>query len=157
MSVEGFSSELDRALARPDASALARRIDAYAAYFAESGGEGEWSEDQAEAFAEITSCYREDPDEALAYVILGASRSDDPEFVRFLGCGPLEDLLHGPTEKMIARVVAEARKSARFRWLLSNPFKVAVSAPTWAAIEAFRITGPHEEPALETMPASYFS
>ena len=57
---------------------------------------------------------------------------------------------------MIQRIVAEARKSARFCWLLSTPFKVAVSESAWRAIEPFRITGHHEEPALDTMPKEYF-
>jgi hypothetical protein len=29
-----------------------------------------------------------DPEKALAYVLIGASRTDNAEFLRFLGCGP---------------------------------------------------------------------
>ena len=96
MADKNFSSELDVALARSDIDELTPRIDAYAAYFAESNREGDWSEAQADAFSDICSCYSDDPDKALAYVVLGASRSNDPEFVRFLGCGPLEDILREP-------------------------------------------------------------
>ena len=96
--------------------------------------------------------YNDDPEQALAYVILAVARVDDADFLRLMGCGLLEDVLRNPSDEILQRVVAQARKSARFRWLLSCPFKVAVSANAWDAIEAFRITGPHEEPALDTLP-----
>ena len=150
MGNKAYHDELERALARPDAEQMCRQLDAYAAYY-ENGG-GEWPEEHADAFGEIISCYHDDPEKAFAYVILGASRSDHPRFVGGLGCGPLEDVLQDPSEELLARVVAEARKSARFRWLISNPFRVAVSTRAWEAIEKFRITGPHEEPPGDKLP-----
>ena len=129
---------------------MIRQIDAYADYF--SRGAGDWPDDCAGDFEEIVTCHHDDPEKALAYVVIAASRTDDAHFLGYLGCGPLEDLLRDPSDELIERVVAEARKSARFRWLLSNPFKVAVAEKSWAAIEQFRITGPHEEPSLDTLP-----
>lgn len=85
-------------------------------------------------------------------MVIAASRSDDPEFLGYLGCGPLEDVLRDPPAELLDRIVAEARKSARFRWLLSNPYKVAVPARVWSAIEKYRVTGPHEEPSADTLP-----
>ena len=156
MAAKSFSSELDIASARSDSDDMIRTIDAYAAYWVETDGASDWPEDQEDAFGQICGGLNDDPNKALTYVVLGASRSDHPGFIACLGCGPLEDILREPSEEMIQRIVAEARKSARFRWLLSHPFKVAVSEAAWLAIERFRITGPHEEPPLETMPTSYF-
>ena len=150
---KSFSSELERALARPDAEKLIRQIDAYAAHIA--SGDADWPGQFADDFGEILDSHYEDVEKVLAYVVLGASRSNNPDFVNLLGCGTLENLLENPSAEMIARIVAEARKFARFRWMLSSPFKVAVSEAAWRAIEPFRITGPHEEPPPETMPPRY--
>lgn len=129
---------------------MCRALDEYANYF-ERGG-GEWPEELEDAFDDIISCYHDDPEKAFAYVIIGASRSDNPQFLGLLGAGPLEDILDDPSDDLLERVVAEARKSARFRWLLSNPFKVAVAARVWDAIEKFRMTGPREEPSHDKLP-----
>jgi hypothetical protein len=150
---ESFSSELERALA-PDVEKLIRQIDAYAAHIAT--GDNEWPEDHADDFCEILDSHRDDVEKALAYVVLGANRSDNADFVNVLGCGTLEDILRSPTDELLDRIVAEARRSPRFRWMLNSPYEVAVSKAAWKAIEPFRQTGPHEEPQLETMPKSYF-
>lgn len=149
MSGKGYSDELERALARPDAPQMCRDLDANAEHH-ERGGE--WMEEYAEAFSEIISCYHDNPEKAFAYVILGASRSDNAGFLGLLACGPLEDVLDNPSGELLERVIAEAQKSDRFRWLLSHPFKVAVAPRAWDAIEKFRITGPHEEPAAGRLP-----
>jgi hypothetical protein len=145
-----YSDEVERALARPDADKMVKQLDAYADYFAR--GAGEWPDEYADDFGEIITCHFDDPEKAFAYVILGASRTDDPVFLAQLGCGPLEDVLENPSPELLDRIVAEGRKSARFRWLLSHPFKVAISERAWEAIEKFRITGPHEEPSYDTLP-----
>jgi hypothetical protein len=150
MGENAYLDELDRALARPDADQMCRDLDAYAEYY--ENGCGEWPDEYADAFGEIISCYHDDPKKAFAYVILGASRSDHPAFLGALGCGPLEDVLGCPSEELLDRIIAEARKSARFRWLLSHPFKVAIGPRSWDAIEKFRITGPHEEPSADKLP-----
>ncbi|MDE2563723.1 MAG: hypothetical protein KGL48_15890 [Sphingomonadales bacterium] len=149
MSKKAYLDELERMLTRPDADHMCRELDAYAEH-AKRGGE--WPDEYAEAFGEILSCFHDDPEKAFAYVILGASRSDDPVFLALLGCGPLEDVLHNPSNELLERIVAEARKSDRFRWLLSHPFKVAIAPKAWEAIENFRITGPHEEPSAGKLP-----
>lgn len=150
MSKKGYTDELQAALARPDANEMMRQLDAYAHHLA--SGAGEWPDEHADDFGEIISCYSDDPEKAFAYVVIGASRSDDPRFLGQLGCGVLEDLLRDPTDQLLGRIVAEARKSARFRWLLSCPFKVAVPDRVWAEIEVFRMTGPHEEPSDDMLP-----
>lgn len=150
MSDKTYHDELEKALARPDADQMCRQLDAYAEHYQEGGGE--WPEESADAFGEIILCYHDNPEKAFAYVVLGASRSDDAGFLAGLGCGPLENILEDPSEELLQRIVAEARKSSRFRWLLSNPFKVAIAERAWDAIERFRITGPHEEPAHDKLP-----
>ena len=144
------SRELERAVARSDYEKLCAQLDAYIVYF--SSGEGEWPEDKADDFSEIVGSGFDDQEKAFAYVILGADRTDDAAFLGYLGCGVLEDILRDPSEEMLARIVAEAKSSARFRWLLSNPYKVAVAERAWTAIEGVRFTGPHEEPSDRLLP-----
>jgi len=151
MSEKTYINELERALARPDAVQMCRQLDAYAKYHENEAGE--WPEEAAVDFSEIITCYRSDPEKAFAYVILGASRSDHPGFLASLGCGPLEDVLEDPSDELLKRIVTEARGSARFRWLLSNPFKVTIAARAWNAIEGFRIGGPHSEPSGDKIPS----
>ena len=155
MSGKGYSDELERALARSDAGKMIRQIDAYADYFAD--GAGDWPDEYSDDFEEIVGCHHDDPEKALAYVVIAASRSDDARFLGYMACGPLEDVLRDPPADLVGRIVAEARKSARFRWLLSNPYKVAIAESAWEAIEKYRITGPHEEPADETLPPRQLS
>ena len=150
MSHQGYSDELQRALARSDADKMIQQLDGYARYF--ERGAGDWPDDDPDDFTEIVTCHHDDPEKALAYVVIAASRSDDPHFLGYLGCGPLEDVLRDPSPELLKRIVAEARKSARFRWLLSHPFRIAVADRAWEAIEKFRITGPHEEPSDDTLP-----
>lgn len=142
-----YTDELQLALARSDAQQMCELIDAYAAHY-----ESDWSAEHADDFGEIITCHWDDPDKALAYVVLAAARTDDAAFIGMMACGPLEDILRNPSSEMLDRIVAEARRSARFRWLLSHPFKVAVSSNSWDAIKGFRTTGPHDEPASDTMP-----
>jgi len=150
MGKQGYSTELQRALARADAAKMCQQVDAYANYFAR--GAGDWPDDNADDFEEIVGCHHRDPEKALAYVVIAASRSNDAEFLGYVGCGPLEDILRDPSAELLGRVVAEARKSARFRWLLSHPFKVAIAARAWEAIKGLRTTGPSEEPSPDTLP-----
>ncbi|GAA4714715.1 hypothetical protein H9L13_04880 [Sphingomonas lutea] len=93
-----------------------------------------------------------DAEKALAYVIIAASRTDDANFLLFLGCGPLENLLFYASPELMRRIIAEARRSARFCWLLSCPYKIAIDQAVWEQIKPFRQTGEHEEPSLETLP-----
>ena len=150
MSANTYSDETERALARLDAEQMRRQLLAYAKYNAD--GTGDWPQALADDFDEITTCHFDDLEKALAYVIIAAFQSDDAKFLGLMACGNLENVLCDPTSELLERIVAEARKSARFRWLLSHPFKVAVAPKAWEAIERFRITGPHEEPSADALP-----
>ena len=150
MSAKAYLGELERALARSDADQMRRQLAAYADYY--SSGSGDWPEELADDFEEIISCHDDDPDKAMAYVAIAVSESDDAGFLGLMGCGNLENVLRDPPLELLERIVTEAHKSARFRWLLSHPFKIAISERAWDAIEPFRITGPHEEPLSDTLP-----
>ena len=151
MSVGTYFDELERALARPDADQMRQQLLDYAKYYA--AGAGDWPDELADDFDAINTCHFDNPEKAFAYVVIAASQSDDAGFLSLMACGNLEDVLCEPTPELLDRIVAEARKSARFRWLLSHPFKVAVADQVWEAIEPFRVTGPHEEPSYDTLPA----
>lgn len=151
MRKETYSDELEVALARPDVDRLCQNLDAYIGHLV-SENDGEWPDEHVDTFGEIISGVDDDPERALAYVVLASSRTDDAGFLALMGCGPLEDLLRDPSDQLLQRVVAEGRRSDRFRWLLSHPFKVSIAPRAWAAIEKFRITGPHEEPSDDTLP-----
>jgi hypothetical protein len=150
MDQKGYFDELERALARPDADQMRKQLLAYAEYHAQ--GAGDWPEDWADDFGEIISSHFDDPEKSFAYVIIALSQSDDVAFLGLMACSNLEDVLHNPSAELLERIVAEAPKSVRFRWLLSHPFKIAIAQRAWDAIEPFRITGPHEEPLADTFP-----
>ena len=133
MTDDHAGTELDRALARPDAAKLIRQIDIYIGHF-KSGVDG-WPEEIADDLDEVLRSGGDDPDKALAYVVIAASRTDDESFLAFMGAGPLEDALERPTGEFLNRVVQEARRSKRFRWLLSVPYREAVSDDAWYAIK----------------------
>ncbi|HEX5257639.1 MAG TPA: hypothetical protein VFW35_02530 [Sphingomicrobium sp.] len=149
MSDKSFSNELERALARPDAEELIRQIDVYIEYDRKGGGE--WPDEISDDLSEVLES-GDDPDKALAYLMFAAARTDNPKFLAFMAAGPLENALHDPSYEFLERIVAEARKSARFRWLISVPYKVAIAKSAWEAIKEFRITGDHEEPMGESLP-----
>ena len=145
-----FASELERALAREDAQKLIRQIDAYIAY--NEAGAGDWPEEIADDLGEVIDADARDPDKALAYVAIALDRTDDPDFIGFMGASVLENALEVSDPKFLARVIMEAMKNRRFQWMLSFPYRVAISEPAWEAIKSFRITGEHEEPAFDTFP-----
>jgi hypothetical protein len=151
---KSFTNELERALARPDAEELIRQIDAYIEYF--DRGAGEWPDEIADDLSEVLESSG-DPDKALAYVMIAAARTDDAKFLAFMAAGGLEDALADPGDEFLERIVAEARKTPRFRWLLSVPFRVAISKEAWDAISNFRLTGDHEEPMGDSLPPRPFA
>ena len=143
-------TELERALAREDAQSLISHVDARSEYF--SAGAGEWPKESAVHFGQDLCFFYGDDEKVLAFVVIAAARSNNVDFLQFVGAGLLEAVLCDPSPTLLNRIVVEARRSARFRWLLSIPFKVAVSPPAWKSIEEVRITGPHQEPAADTLP-----
>jgi hypothetical protein len=133
MSEKSFSNELERALGRPDSDELARQIDVCHDHY--RAGLPEWTDQTSADLGAIADASLDDPDKTLAYVMLAASRYDDADFLGFVACGPLENMLVNPSPDVVERVVTEARKTPRFRWMISIPFRHAL-APE--ALEAIR-------------------
>jgi hypothetical protein len=150
MSAKTYLNELERALARPDADQMRRQLAAYADY--NSHGIGNPPIELADDFEEVIWCHENDHDKSLAYVVIAASEIDDAEFLGLMGCSNLENVLRDPRPERLERIVREARRSARFGWLLSYPYKVAIAERAWDAITPFRITVPHEESGSDTLP-----
>ena len=151
MAEESFPNEIERALARPDADKLVRQIDLYIAY--DRSGAGDWPDDISDDLAEVLDADSRDPDKALAYVMIGLTRTEDAGFIGFLGASLLENSLESCSQEFLDRVTNEAKTNPRFRWMLSFPYRVAISEPAWEAIKEFRITGEHEEPSADTIPS----
>ena len=79
----------------------------------------------------VMSAHWHDPERGLAYVMLAMAEYDDPEFLGLMSAGLLEDLLQDPTLEFVDRIAAEARKTARLRWMLGVPFKHAIADWVW--------------------------
>ena len=122
MSDKAYCSELERALARPDLTDLQRQLATYKQYQG-----ADWPDDANDDMTAIMTAHWNDPDRGLAYVVLAAAHYDERPFLFFIAAGPLEDLLHDPSEEMLGRIVAEARKSPRFRWMLAGVWLHAIS------------------------------
>jgi len=142
MSEKSFSNELGRALSRPDAVHLARHIQVY--YDNYRAGQPEWSDEESEALSAIMNASLDDPDKTLAYVMLAAANYDDGDFVGYVACGLLENLLRNPSNEILDRVVAEARKTPRLRWMLSIPFQHALAPEALEAIKPFLVDADQE-------------
>jgi hypothetical protein len=143
MSDKTFSNELQRALARPDVEQLVLDLDDYRRFHGEIVANdptpGEYEHDGN--FAHVQD--PEDSDLALSYLVLAAARYDDAHFLGFMAAGPLEDLLRDPAPAILDRIIAEARKTPRFRWMLSGVYLHAIAEharePVNAAINGWSL------------------
>jgi hypothetical protein len=119
-----FTDELKRALGRDDIDYLKRCLDVYYSWNQKSGKdkEDDWSDELDIWFT------NDDADQGLALVMLAAAQYDDADFLCLVAAGKLEDILcHDPAirgfrlaDEFINRIVTEARRTARFRWMLSG-------------------------------------
>ena len=94
-----------------------------------------WSETNEEDLQAITTAYFHDPDKTLAYVMFAVGNFDDPEFLGFVAAGSLEHLLNDPSAEMLDRILTEARKTNRFRWMLSGVWIHAIAERARKSIE----------------------
>jgi hypothetical protein len=127
MGRSSYNDELKRASARADVSKLREQVTAYYEFSKLSGKEQEDYFANETAGIETFFSTRDDPDLGLAMVALAASMYDDPHFLFLVAAGPLEDILWKPSRETIERVVAEARKNSRIRWMLTGIFLHAIS------------------------------
>ena len=136
-----FSNELERALARPDVATLRLHLEDYRAYVEDIRGGASYNR-KGGAEGNFLYVYdaHEDPDLALAFVMLAISEYDDPQFISMIAVGPLEDILtlHEPTRDLVDRIVAEARRSPRLRWMLKGIYLPKADWAEQALLKAIR-------------------
>jgi Family of unknown function (DUF6869) len=122
MADKSFQDELERASKRPDVAELTADVDDYYRYVqdvaARAPSPGEYQHDGN--FLNVMDAHWGDADCAMAYLALAMSRYDDRHFLGVLAAGLLEDLLRDPSPQVLERIVSEARKTPRFRWMLSG-------------------------------------
>lgn len=132
MSDKGFSNELARALARPDVEKLRHIFDTYYHWTKLSEKEKENNFPD-----EVNLWFRdEDTDRSLALIALAMAGTDDEEFLLLVACGLLEDILShwraidgDPLPPaLLNRIVEEARRNSRFRWMLSAMWTTGMPA-----------------------------
>jgi hypothetical protein len=114
--------ELERALARPDIASLRLHLADYRDYSNDDLGQATYSRRHGAAgnFNYVMDAHK-DPDLALAFVMLALSEYDDPFFIGLIAAGPLEEvLMFNLSPEVVDRVVAEAGRTPRFRWMLKR-------------------------------------
>jgi hypothetical protein len=127
MKRSSYNDELTRALASHDAANLRTAVEIYHEYYRTSGkAKVAFRHKYADIIDAFYFTY-DDPDRGIALVALAASMYDEADFLFLVAAGPLEDILRKPSRDTIERVVAEARKNARFRWMLTGIFLHAIS------------------------------
>lgn len=121
-----YRDELMRALDRSDAASLREKVELYYAFNKADGKGKEALLDLRFRDFDPYFFANDDPEIGIAVVALAASMYDDEEFLGVMAAGPLENLLSKPRPDILERVLSEARKNARFRWLLRGIFLHAI-------------------------------
>ncbi len=121
---KAFRNELARAHGRADIVELKRLLELHHRWSSFGGNRDRFLEehDELDGYFRLVT----DPDKALAFVILAAATYDEPDYLFLTAAGPLEELLRAPSPSLLSRVVAEARKTARFRWMLTGVYPHAI-------------------------------
>lgn len=145
---KAFFNELERALERADVAELIGDLEDYRRFNAEVNANGPAldSFERVGNYANVMEAHWDDPDRGLAYVAVAMGKYDDRDFLGVLAAGLLEDLLGDPTSEMLERIIAEARKTARFRWMLSGVWLHSIAerarAPIAHEVGAYRLEQP---------------
>ena len=135
MSEKSFKNELARALARPDADQLKSVIAAYHDWNAR--GSSDKTEEWSDGLDIWFDASHDNHEMALALVVLAAATYDDPAFLALVAAGPLEELLcrdRGASEAIVQRILDEARRTPRFRWMLSCVWTMSARPELAAAV-----------------------
>lgn len=118
-------SELQRALARPDCDELRHELaESYKWLLWHQAGEDQ-TVSERDRGGYLDSLFV-DRDGRLAMCALAMADYDDPRFLGFLAASVLEDALdthpweEPVSDDFLGRVVDEARRTPRFRWMLSG-------------------------------------
>jgi hypothetical protein len=148
MNNQTFFNELERALERPDVAELIGDLEDYYRFSEDVAGDRPPLEDfeRYGNYAAVMEAHWDDPERGLAYLAIAMSKYDDPSFLGVMAAGLLEDLLRDPTLELLERIVVEARKTPRFRWMLSGVWLHSIAerarAPVAEAVGDFRIEQP---------------
>ncbi len=135
VSKKAFSSELERALARPDVKDLLKALHDHKAWGDLMRSDPKEAERREGEFDNWLIFERQDTDLMFALVALALNSYDDPDFLGLMAAGPLEDLLlaftenpngewqaGSPSDEVFARVMLEAKLSRRYRWMLNGVY-----------------------------------
>lgn len=154
MNDKSFFNELERALERPDVADLIGDLEDYHRFTQEVAAKRPEPEsfERLGNYAKVMEAHWDDPDRGLAYVALAMGKYDDRDFLGVMAAGLLEDLLGDPTSEMLERIVEEARKTARFRWMLSGVYLHSIAerarTPIAEAVGDYRLEQPLPPRAL---------
>jgi hypothetical protein len=131
MSQQSFTNEYQRVLARPDVSELRAALISAQKFVNRQTDDAEDDPDDLGFDLVYTP---EDPELLLSLAVLAMAEFDDPQLIGFIAAGPLEDIFMFSAqgragnaaadpdliESLLVRIENEARKCARFRWMLSG-------------------------------------
>lgn len=134
MSRQRFTSELARAYDRVDRVEIERHAELYRVY-CETGSAQSFYDDHSTELNDWMDLGFADPDRAIASVMIAAVAYENPASLGMVAAGILEDLLREPSSEMLDRVFAEARKTARLRWMLAIVYPHAMSPVAWQKLE----------------------
>ncbi|MFZ2995507.1 DUF6869 domain-containing protein [Sphingobium sp.] len=145
MSQSNFTSELGQAMQRPDRLELEQLAHLYFEWcFAEEPQQYyDTHSVHLDAWMDLGSS---DPDRALATVMMAAAQYSEPSFLGMVAAGILEDLLRDPSLDVLDRVVNEARKTARLRWMLAGVYSHAMASGAWERIEPLIVGMTSDDP-----------
>jgi hypothetical protein len=117
VNAKSFKNELERARSRPDVDELLAALSAQFRWH-QDGCPGDGYYGDLELYFDHS-----DKDRSLALVVLAMANFDDPGFLGMVAAGPLEDIFFAEQEvpeDIVVRIEDEARKTPRFRWMLSG-------------------------------------
>ncbi len=83
--------------------------------------------------------YHREPEVGIAFVMIAAAEYDDVQFLGLVSAGLLENLLCEGSAEITQRILLEARKTPRLRWMLSGVWYYSV--PSKTAAEAKKLVG----------------
>ena len=138
MADKSYFNEFQRASSRPDVADLLGDLEDYYVFNQGISMNGPGLDDpgherQGNGMA-VMDAYQQ-PERGMAYLALAMSRYDDPHFLGVMAAGLLEDLLHDPSPELLDRIIAEARKTPRFRWMLSGVWLHAIAERARMAVK----------------------
>ena len=160
MADKSFQNELQGAQERFDRAEFIFDLRDYYRFDRHNRGQEPYERTKGGNFSAVMDAPLEDPDRGLAYVALAMAEYEDSTFLGLLSAGLLVDLLRDPTPEMLDRIVAEGRKTPRFRWMLSGVWLHAIAerarAPVQAIVGDYSIEQPLPPAPFRSPPSTQF-